>query len=615
MPNRPTRIEFRAAVAEFERFNRPTHVSFVQKRRAKRPKPARLIAYDFETTRIDVGTPRPLYLTAYGEGREAFNFSAAIRDMAHLRMILLNYFLIEEFEGVKFVAWNGNNFDAYFVAAALLGQSQFILRPYMTKSKAVRGLRVSLAEDGDSRTGRTWEFVDGIAMTGLIGTKLEKFLETFAPDYPKHSNVIDFEGGEEFDHRNPAHREYAMRDSVGLYHGITRAQSIMLDHFDEPLAVTMGGVCIKIFAAHIPRDTVIRPLDPTTEGLVRDYVARGGFCALSRRYTGPVWKYDINQAYAASMREALLPAGELLYSKGLHRTAKVYMARLTGENADNKIPFYYRTKINGRITSQFSLSRIEETWLTSIEVDQLRAEGWKLSIAESHQWSESFSMIEFVDKLERLRQTCDGGPKGAIGIMVKATGNHSFGKTLERDANLEFVIAGECPDSYVPYYGDDSEPLDHVFFRFAENERAKAHHQPQLGAFITAHCRMVLRRIALQASDAWLYADTDCLVFTRDVSDLLDIDESRYGAWKIEESGTPFRFIAKKVYAEVGFDTYPKQSKAKGMRVRKLTNADFEAWERGMPPIQDQIQKQNFLSVMRGADMFRLQQRSGTRIA
>jgi hypothetical protein len=583
---------------------------FERHRRKRAPKPALLVAYDFETTRIAVGTPRPVYLTAYGRD---FEFASPLSSMQALRSILVQTFLVPEFEGAKFIAWNGNNFDVYFVAAALVRDERYVIRPYMTRSKAVRGIRVSLKEDGDSRTGRAWEFLDGIAMLGLTGVTLEKFLDTFAPDYRKLTGVIDFERGEEFDAANPRHCDYAMRDSVGLWHGMQRAQSIMLETFDEPLAVTMGGVCIKVFQAHIPEGVSVKPLDEGIERTVRQYVMRGGFCYCVRRYDGPVWKYDVNQAYAAAMREAELPAGDVFHVRGLHQSARVYIARVSAVNPDNRVPFYYRTLVDGRMTSQFSATRIYDTWLTSIEIEQLEREGWQITFAESYQWAEHFSMVEYVDRLERLRTNCEGGPKGAVGTMVKATGNHSYGKTVEQIEGLEFVMAPECPPGWSPYYGDDAEPLEHVFFRFTEDMREKAYHKPQLGAFITAFVRMQIRRAALLAPHAWLYADTDCVVFSEDVTARLDIDGARYGAWKIEEAGTHYKIIAKKVYTEIG-DGPALSRSAKGLNVRRLSSSDFDRWFAGDVPVQEQIQKQNFLAVMRGAEMFRGQTRRGTRV-
>lgn len=545
-------------------------------------------------------------------------------NMQSLTKTLRTHFLTPEHQGSKFVAWNGNRFDAYFVAAALVRQPDLLLRPYMTKSKALRGLRVTLTRDADGnplseKGAPSWEFLDGIAMLGLAGVSLEKLLDNFAPDHPKHVGIIDFEAGEEFDATNPKHRAYAMGDSVGLYHAMTRAQRIMLDAFNEPLAVTMGGVCVKIFQAHIPKETRVLPLHKEAESLTREYVMRGGFCFCVRRYFGHVWKYDINQAYASAMREAKLPSGlAMRVMKNLHALTGVYMVRLTAKHDANKVPFYYRTVIGGRLVSQFSKTVIHDTWITSIEHAQLKKEGWTIQVIDAWAWDQTFSMRAYVDKLETMRMNCPGGPSGPQGTMYKATGNHSYGKTVEKIEPIEYVLSLECPPDCLPFYGDGSDPIEHVYYRIDLDRKSKDYHQPQIGAWITAHVRMVLRRAILLAPDAWLYADTDCLVFSRDVTALLDIDPKRYGAWKIEEAGTVYQIIAKKVYTQVApADATAEQrakikKSAKGMHVKKLTPEHFTDWFEGAPPEQEQTQVNNFLSVLAGSEMFRLQARGGT---
>lgn len=580
-----------------------------------------MIAYDFETTSIKPGVPQPLYLTAFSKTL-GFSLETPIKSFDHLLQVLETQFLTPDLYGTKFVAWYGNNFDAYFIAIALLATDRYVLRPYMTKSKALRGLKVIPVQNGPgSRKGQYWEFLDGAAMTGLAQTNLKTFLKTFAPEFEKMTGVIDFEK-EQFDPTNKQHCAYAFRDSEGLWYGMERAQKILIDTFDQPLTVTMGGACIKIFAAHIPRDVEIPlPRDEVID-IVREYVMRGGFCYCAKRYRGPIWKYDINQAYAAAMRDAALPCGFTTHTEGPPlANAAVYIARIEARKQGNKVPFYYRTEVDGRMRSTFSDNTIADTWLTSIEVEQLKSEGWLIVYKECYSWGESFNMYEYVSKLETLRTTCEGGPKGAIGTMVKGVGNHSYGKTVEQNEPIEFVIASECPDGYAPYYGDGFEPLPHVFFRFVDDdeERPKIYHQPQLGAFITAFVRMVLRRAILLSPNHWLYADTDCIVFSVDVTKKLDIDPARYGAWKIEEEGTEYQIIAKKVYAskEIVIDKEGKditKRSSKGMSVRKLSEADFDRWFDGTPPEQEQTQRNNFLKVVQGAEMFRRQLRKGTAI-
>lgn len=590
--------------------------AFERLEKKKKAIPARMIAYDFETTKIQRGTPRPLYLTAFGLNPD-YALETPIRDMEHLHDILTRDFLTVEFSGVKYVAWNANNFDAYFIAAALVTDSVYTIRPYLTRSNALRGMRVMLTEFVDNEGEYTkgapaWEFLDGMAMLGLAGLSLDKFLKNFAPEYQKLTGVIDFER-ETFNPKNKLHCEYAMRDSVGLYHAMHKAQSILIERFNAPLAVTMGGVCIKIFQAHIPRDVVIYTPPVELENVIRDYAMRGGFCYCVRRYDGPVWKYDLNQAYAAAMRETSLPAGYAIHnSDGAPAGAAVYIARVTAKNPANKIPFYYKAQINGRVKALFAITEILETWITSIEVEQLMREGWTVTVFESYSFSDVFNMREYVDKLEVLRMNAPGGPSGPVGTMVKAVGNHSYGKTVEQLEPINFLLAADCPPDYSPFYGDAMDPLEHIYFKFIAEEkiRPKAYHQPQLGAFITAHVRMVVRRAALLRPDSWLYADTDCVVFDSDVTAMLDTDAKRYGAWKIEEQGARYQIIAKKVYANL--DTAAIH--AKGLNTRRLSLADVDAWFSGDAPVQEQTQRQNFMEVMRGAEMYRTQTRTGTRV-
>lgn len=570
-----------------------------------------LIAYDLETTRIANGTPAPLYITAFAES-PPISVRSPVRDLAHLREILLEHFLTPDLVGARFVAWNANNFDAYLIAAALIMAPGFVVRPFLTRSKNLRGMLVIVKGDEElkPKQQRAWYFLDGIAMTGLVGFSLDKFLKTFAPDHQKLTGVIDWER-EEFDATNPAHCDYAMRDSEGLWYGITRAEEILVTYFNEALGVTMGRSCIKILTAHIPERTEVIQPDEDVLTVVRDFVMRGGYCFCVRPYHGPVWKYDINQAYAAAMREAKLPAGRAYRTPSVPRFASTFIARIVARKPSNRVPFYHKmTDDRGRVRAVFSRDVIPDTWITSIEYAQLITEGWRIEVKECIAFEDSFSLGDYVNKLEHIRTTCKGGPGGAIGTMIKAVGNHSYGKMVEQLDPLELLIALECPEGFAEYFPD--EPFNefafpHIWYRLGE-VTPRQYHQPHVGAFITAQVRMVVRRAALIRPESWLYADTDCVMFDSDVTAQLDIDPRRYGAWKLEASGDVYKLIAKKVYASDDGTT----RHAKGLNVKKLSGDDFDAWFDGQPPEQTQTQRNNFIKTMRGADMFLERKRKGT---
>lgn len=558
--------------------------------RTRRPKP--LIAYDLETTRIAEGTPKPLYITWHGEDTQG---SLAVTSLDHLGEIVTTRLLTPEFNGARFVAWNGNNFDVYLIAASLLQHREFTLRPYLTRSKNLRGLRVVKVGAGPDGKDLSWEFLDGIAMTGLAGTNLKKFLATFAPDYGKLQGP-DFER-EEFDAGNVDHVRYAERDSEGLYHGMVKAQSIVMENFGIPLYPTIGNTGIRIFTRHVPQQTMVwEPPAPALK-VIRDFVMRGGYCWSVRKYRGPVWKYDINQAYAAAMRDAWLPAGRCFHLNAVHPYVNAAIYRVKGaiprNRAGARVPFYYADSEGDRV---FGRGEIGDTWITNEEFSQLKREGWDLTVIEGWAWDEVFNMKEYVDKLETLRGNAAGGPSGAQGLMVKAIGNNSYGKTVERLDGLELVLSADCPEGFFAYQ-DDDDLFRHVWAKFG-TPHPREYHQPQLGSFITAHVRMVVRRAAVLNPDAWLYTDTDCCMYSEPMNEL-NIDPKRYGFWKVEDEGADYIIVNKKVYAKLGHTRH-----AKGLNVKRLTDDDFLKWFAGEPPTQSQLQKQNFIKVMTGFDMF-----------
>lgn len=558
-----------------------------------------MIAYDLETTRIKAGeTPRPLYLTAYGADWQA---SMRITSLAHLGRVLAARFLVPERNKVRYIAWNGNGFDAFLIARAILACPDYIVRPYLTRSRNLRGMRI-IQKEGKDDKGRVleWEFLDGISMTGLTGTKLDKFLATFAPDYRK-LDAPDWEC-EEFDARNPLHVKYAERDSEGLWHAMQKAEGIVMDTFGVPLQPTIGNLGVRLFQQRMPVETTVWAPPYNVQQALRRQAMRGGYCYRARKYDGPIWKYDLNQAYAAAMRDAALPAGRCEWSPWTEETAgRPYIARVTASMPGNRVPFYYRGMDQ---VARTALDDLPETWLTSIEVEQLRAEGHAVRVLECYTWSESFNMRDFVGELETLRMNAPDGPSGAQGTMVKMIGNNSYGKTVEQLDGLELVMALDCPEGFSRYQNED-DSLEFVWYRFGTPQR-REYHQPQIGAFITAHVRMVVRCAILEAPDAWLYADTDCVAFTQPVQ--LPIDPKRYGYWKCEEAGTEFWIIEKKVYASKD----GRVMHAKGMNVRRLSRDDFAAWHAGAAPVQEQTQRANFVKFITGAEMFTARTRAGS---
>ena len=582
----------------------------MRKQSHSRPKP--FLAYDLETTRIAVGTPLLKYITAYGAD---FSLSEVIKatkknPYKHLCEILSEEFLTKRFNGYRFIAWNGNGFDVFFIAIALLESADYVIRPYLTRSKSIRGLKVIGV---GKKEGLEWEFLDGMAMTGLDSAKmkLEKFVSLMAPQYPKLS--LDF-SQEEFDPKNKELVRYAERDSEALYYAMLRASEIMKELTGNELQPTMGNLGIKYFQSQIPEGVRIWKPNQELREVLHGPAKRGGFCWIQRQYVGPIWKYDINQCYAAAMRDAELPHGSCVRSSKF-RDDKVGVYRVTiSREKRSPIPFYYREldTLAGRFTS----GKPVETWIFSNEVKHLIADEWDVKIHDGYYWQSSFNMKAMVDNLERLRFSDPGGPSGALGTMVKQLGNNSYGKLLEQLGGIELVMSKTKPESDDPdrqynFYMPDEPGLENIWFRMGDSF-PKPYHQPQIGGIITSHPRLLIRSAALKAPRHFVYADTDALAFSKPV-DFLKIDPKRYGDYKLEAEGDEYIFVAKKVYHGENSAEPDKPIKhAKGLMVRELTKKEFEHWFEGVPPKQQQTQRQNFVRFMAGQDMFISQDRRGT---
>lgn len=583
-------------------------------KRGNGTRPIPLHAYDLETTLIPQhnsdgefpttqATPKPLYITAYSEHYshsdrsgepvlDSWTVAETLKKKSDLTKVLVHDFLVDERVNERYVAWNGNNFDAYFIGLALL-ETDFIIRPYVTKTNAIRGLKV-IDPNNDKRF---WEFLDGIAMTGIT-MKLKDFVKSFAPDYAKLE--LDFSTGNEFDPSNPDHRAYAMRDSVALYHAM-----IACDRVVEKLTggmhltPTVGNLGIKFFQKMMPEGVYVRKPNDSAKDAINYSLKRGGYCYLNRRYSGPVWKYDINQAYAAAMRECKLPCGRMSAGLGIAERNEAAMYRVVAIASDDSAPPFYWKHAE---TSKASYSReIPDAWITSDEYNQLKKEGWQIRITEAYYWDETFSMTELVDHLETLRMSDPQGPGGPLGTMCKSLGNNAYGKTAEQLGGEELIMAKTCPDGFFQW----NEGTSYIWCRVQDkDEIERGYHQPQIASFITAYVRMVVRRAIMKNPTGWIYADTDCVVF--DSPTELDIDKKRYGAWKQETNGEPYRFIVKKGY----YSEDKKTVHIKGMNIRnskgelKFTEAELTDWWNGKPPKQAQTQRKNFMKVVGGADMY-----------
>ena len=544
-----------------------------------------IVAYDLETTNIPElsskgGSVDPLYFTCYGQSHRIGVPLVTYQDLA----VVLDTLFRSLENGTRLCAWNANRFDLRLVLAALVETfPQYTCYPFVAKGGALRGC---LVEYSYGRQTRSFYFLDGMNMTGLSCT-LRTFLKTFAPGFAKLH--IDFSRST-FDIHNPHHIAYAMRDAEGLYHGLQAAEEVARKLTGRGLQVTIGNAGVKAFAKNLPPGVAIYAPDPTLDKVMRTSTIRGGYVYAKGSYDGPGWSYDVNQAYAAAMRETDLPAGRCSYTtfevKGLPGIYSVELSRAVRA----PVPFYVRDLQGNAIDAWGDPVQCS---LTSDELRCLRRHGWEYKVLCGWYWGRAFRMTRFVNKLERLRREHPSGTP--INAFCKSLGNNAYGKTLEQVPPWSYILTQTPPKGASPadIVLDDNGNAwgGFIWMKHERRDTRRAYHRPQLGAFITASVRVKLYDAIMLAPDAFLKADTDGITFSRPVD--LPIHPSTYGLWKVESNGARHIIIGKKTYAvKVG-----KRFKyvCKGLHTKYLSVRIYRRWLRtGEPPEQEQMQLQSW---------------------
>jgi hypothetical protein len=585
-----------------------------ERRTVKRPrKQGPIVALDLETTNIPRDENDPLdvelrYLTVYGE--DIF-LSRGLFTTEALAEWLERYLFTPERVKTRYVTWNGARFDMLKIFLAIVDHMDgFRVSPFVANGGALRGARITSV----ANPKQSWDLLDGMAMTGLQ-ISLAEFAKKFAPDCLKLEGTIDFEGGESFCAHDPRHRAYAERDSEALYRGMLRCDEVFRSVTGRGMQVTCGNAGIKFFETQIPVGIKVRPCTQPLWDAIFSYGLRGGYVYVKRQWDGPAYQYDINQAYAAAMRDEDLPAGYAIATRREQRGFPGLYFCSIRRSERSPIPFYCKSIDTGiPVECHGEETR---TFITSGEISCLRDFGWMVTVERGWYFSESFRMTQMVDTLEDLRTTCRADcepgactcPNDPIGTICKAIGNYSYGKTSERIPNLRIVLSRRNPGEGFAPYPDSAPEFRYFWCELVENPERKRYHRPQIATFITAHVRMKLFRAIMQNPDAFLKADTDSVCLTEPID--LPISTGTYGRWKKEHHGDRFIVLGKKCYAIVPATKKPKFV-CKGLRLRDLSVSDFERWYRdGVPPTQTMVQTLGFRRGL-GGGRYRVQSRRGT---
>ena len=396
--------------------------------------------------------------------------------------------------------------------------------------------------------------------TKILNFSVEQIAKDF--DLPIRKLTLDYEEKREIGHILTPHEIDYIRCDVEI---MARALEIM---FNENLTkMTIGSDALnnykeinKNFKKYFP----ILPYE-IDKDIRKSY--KGGFTYLNDEYkeqeTGSGIVFDKNSMYPAKMKYEKLPYGEPIffngkYEKDLLYTLYVQTISCSFEIKDGKIPTI-QVKNNMRFLPNEYIKTtdgdIVTLTLTSVDLELffehynvknlVYHSGWKFKAIKG-----LFSTYIDYWTEKKIQAKKDGN--FALYRIAKLMLNSLCGKFgLNPNVRGKYPVLDE--NGVIHYKLYDAEIRDSIYIPVA--------------SFITSYARADIIRSSQQirdyslkkyGKDLYVYSDTDsihCLFDeNEDLSDVLDIDDYRLGALKLESKFKRGKYLRQKCYIELGYD-------------------------------------------------------------
>ena len=292
------------------------------------------------------------------------------------------------------------------------------------------------------------------------------------------------------------------------------------------------------------------------------YSYKGGFTYLNPIYKNKDVKnglvLDVNSLYPSVMYNEKLPIGEPVFFKGEYKQDKLYSLYIQRISCSfklkkNKIPTIqikgnlsfvpneYLESSNGDIVS-LTLTNVDlELFFEHYDVEFLIYHcGWKFKGINGlfnkyiNYWSEN-----------KIQAKKDGN--SSLYLIAKLMLNSLYGKF-----GLNPNVRGKYPyldNEIVKYHMLDKEIRDSIYIPVASFITSYARRKT-----ITTSQKIKEYSINKYGKDLYIYSDTDSihtlLTNEEELKKIVDIDDYRLGAWKIESRFTKAKFVRQKCYIE-----------------------------------------------------------------
>jgi hypothetical protein len=255
--------------------------------------------------------------------------------------------------------------------------------------------------------------------------------------------------------------------------------------------------------------------------------------------------YDMNQCYPFSMRNFKHPVSEPSTITGNEITKNTFFITCYGRNY-NAFPMRLKDGLRFNIEhGQFSVSIHE--YKAAVETGLFECE----DIIETVDFERSSTFDLFVDKFHKLRCEAQLNDDKVGALFYKYVCNSCYGKFAQSPDNyFNYLITDHetnlnpdnDPDGYIPcnivgFAG---------YILWKQHSMNTSRYNVATGASITGAARSLLI-YALANAQRPLYCDTDSII-CEGLKDV-EIDNTKLGAWKIENTGDSFAIAGRKMYA------------------------------------------------------------------
>lgn len=335
-------------------------------------------------------------------------------------------------------------------------------------------------------------------------------------------------------------------------------------------------------------------LNLEVDGLIRKSY-KGGFTYLNPLYTekettsGVV--FDVNSMYPAKMRYEMLPFGSPEPYEGKYEYDEVkplFTQKLTCmfDLKKGKIPsIQIKNSLSFRPTEYIESSKGGFVTLTLTKPDlELFFKQYNVYYIK---WEGGFKFkatnslfAEYVDHWTERKIQSKKDDNKSMYLISKLMLNSLYGKFGLNPVGRKKM----------PFIGDDGV----VKYAIGEREERKPVYIP-VAAFITAYARkyiiessQAIRDYSLNkyGYDAYVYSDTDsihCLLKPEDVEELskvIEIDDYKLGAWKLESEFVRGKYLHQKCYIEQDYDNHINVTVA-GLPKKLAPLIDFDNFKPG----------------------------------